>query len=164
MSSAQPPFRIGTGFDVHQFARGRKLILGGVEIPHEKGLLGHSDADALLHAICDAILGALAAGDIGEHFPNTDSKWKDCDSMVFLRECARIAADAGYSVTNIDSTILAERPKMFPHIPAMRERIASALNLPFDCIGIKATTMETMGFVGRQEGIAAMAVALLTRL
>jgi 2-C-methyl-D-erythritol 2,4-cyclodiphosphate synthase len=157
-------FRVGTGFDVHRLVSGRRLVLGGVDIPFSMGLDGHSDADVLLHAICDAILGALALGDIGFHFPNTDERWKDCDSTVFLRECARLAKEAGYGICNVDSTLLAERPKMLPHIPAMRDRISWALAIPPENIGIKATTMETLGFVGREEGIAAMAVVMLGKL
>ncbi len=156
-----PTMRIGTGFDVHRFAPGRRLVLGGVEIPHDRGLEGHSDADALLHAICDAILGALALGDIGQHFQNTDPRWKDCDSIVFLRECAAMARSRGYMVSNVDAVILAEQPKMAPHVTAMRIRIAAELGIGEDCVGVKATTMERMGFVGRDEGIAANAVALL---
>jgi 2-C-methyl-D-erythritol 2,4-cyclodiphosphate synthase len=138
-------------------------MLGGVDIPAEEGLEGHSDADALLHAICDAVLGALALGDIGQHFSNSDPRWKDCDSAVFVREAVRMAAERGYRVVNIDATILAEHPKMAPHVPAMRRRIAGMLGVGDDCVGVKATTMERMGFVGRGEGIAAMAVALLAR-
>lgn len=157
----EPRMRVGTGFDVHQLVVGRPLVLGGVEIPYEKGLEGHSDADALLHAITDAIFGALGEGDIGEHFPNTDERWRGCDSLVFLREAVRIAAARGYRVANVDATILAEAPRMLPHVPGMKQRISEALQLPVSCIGLKATTMEKMGFVGRGEGIAAMAVALL---
>jgi 2-C-methyl-D-erythritol 2,4-cyclodiphosphate synthase len=160
---AEPPMRIGIGFDVHRFAEGRRLVLGGVEIPFDRGLEGHSDADALLHAICDAILGALGEGDIGRHFPDTDPRWKDCESVVFLRECARITADSAYRVANIDCTILAEKPKILPHVTAMRERISEVLAIDPACVGIKATTTERLGFVGREEGIAAMAVALLVR-
>jgi 2-C-methyl-D-erythritol 2,4-cyclodiphosphate synthase len=160
----KPAFRVGTGFDVHQFADGRRLILGGVEIPHTRGLAGHSDADALLHAITDAILGAVAEGDIGRHFPPSEERWRDCDSMVFLKAAADIARNKGYAVSNVDAVILAERPKVLPHVAAMRVRIASALGIAEDCVGVKATTMEKMGFVGREEGIAANAVALLERL
>ena len=156
--------RVGTGFDVHQFIYGRKLILGGVEIPHDKGLDGHSDADVLLHAITDAILGAIAAGDIGHHFPPSDEKWRNCDSLVFLQAAAGLAKKKGYAVSNVDAVILAERPKILPHVESMTLRISKALSIPQDCVSIKATTMETMGFVGREEGIAATAVALLERL
>lgn len=155
--------RIGNGVDVHRFVPGRPLILGGIEIPYDFGLEGHSDADVLLHAICDAILGALSAGDIGHHFPNTDPKWKDCASSVFLAECRRIAAKRGYRIVNIDATILAEEPRIAPHIPAMREKIAGILQIPENCVGLKATTTETLGFVGRLEGIVGLAVALLKR-
>jgi len=160
----QPPFLIGNGFDVHQLAAGRKLILGGVEIPHDKGLDGHSDADALLHAITDAVFGALGLGDIGYHFPNTDERWRNCDSLVFLREAARLAGENGYRVSNIDATLLAEAPKLLPHVAAMKKKIGEAVALSTARIGLKATTMETMGFVGRREGIAAMAVVLLERV
>ncbi len=154
-------FRVGIGFDVHAFEEGRPLVLGGVQIPHTRGLAGHSDADALLHAICDAILGALGEPDIGQHFPNTDPRWKDCPSRVFLSEAARIASKAGFVVVNVDSTLLAEEPKMGPHIPAMREAIAKELGIEPQRVGIKATTMERLGFIGRREGIAAMAVVML---
>jgi 2-C-methyl-D-erythritol 2,4-cyclodiphosphate synthase len=156
--------RVGNGFDVHQLVDGRRLVLGGVEIPFVKGLLGHSDADVLLHAITDAILGALGEGDIGKHFPNTDERWRDCDSTVFVQGAADLARNHGYRVSNIDATLLAERPKILPYVPAMRARLSELLALPESCIGLKATTMETLGFVGREEGIAAMAVALLERL
>jgi 2-C-methyl-D-erythritol 2,4-cyclodiphosphate synthase len=154
-------FRVGIGFDVHAFEEGRPLFLGGVQIPHTRGLAGHSDADALLHAISDAIFGALGQPDIGQHFPNTDPRWKDCPSRVFLAEAVRIAREAGYVVVNLDSTLLAEEPKMAPHIPAMRDLIAKELGIEPQQVGIKATTMEGLGFIGRREGIAAMAVVLL---
>lgn len=157
----QPPYRIGNGFDVHRLVAGRKLILGGIEIPFERGLEGHSDADALLHAVCDAILGALAAGDIGQHFPNTDPRWKDCDSAVFVQESVRLARQAGYRVSNLDVTIHAERPKLRFHIDTMRKRVSELVDAPESCIGIKAGTMEKMGFVGREEGIAVSASVLL---
>lgn len=160
----EPAIRVGTGFDVHQLVTGRRLILGGVYIPHSMGLDGHSDADALLHAITDAVLGALAEGDIGQHFPNTDPRWKNCDSGVFLAEAARFATARGYRISNVDATVLAEQPKMLPHVPAMKEQIGKLLALPENCIGLKATTMEKLGFVGREEGIAAIAVALLERV
>ena len=159
-----PPFRVGTGFDVHAFAASRPLVLGGVRIPSDVGLLGHSDADALIHAICDAILGAVAEGDIGRHFPDTDPRWKDCDSTVLLARCAAIAADRGYRVGNVDAMVMAEKPRLAPHVEAMRRRIGEVLAVPHDCVGIKATTMEKMGFVGRGEGIAVNAVVLLLRL
>lgn len=161
LKNRKPALRTGIGFDVHPFAAGRRCVIGGVDIPHTVGLAGHSDADVLLHAICDAMLGAVAAGDIGQHFPNTDARWKDCPSLTFVRECATIIARHGYRVVNIDSTLLAEAPKVMPHAEKMRANIAQALEIPVDCIGVKATTTEKLGFVGRHEGIAAMAVALL---
>jgi 2-C-methyl-D-erythritol 2,4-cyclodiphosphate synthase len=154
--------RIGTGFDIHQLVQGRRLYLGGVEIPHEKGLEGHSDADALIHAICDALLGALALGDIGTHFPNTDPQWKDAPSEVFLRECARLIRSEGWEIGNIDATILAERPKLAPHIKMIRTRLAAIAAVDIGQVSIKATTMEKLGAIGRGEGIAAMATVLLT--
>lgn len=163
MSGRIPPFRVGMGFDTHQFAEGRKLVLGGVEIPHTHGLLGHSDADVLLHAVCDAILGAIGEGDIGRHFPNTDPRWKDCPSVVFVRECVAMASAAGYRVANIDTVILAEQPKIGPHVAAMRAVIARELGVDEGMVGIKATTMETMGCIGREEGMVAQAVVLLER-
>lgn len=161
--SVQPEYRMGMGHDVHRLVEGRPLILGGVTIRFEKGLEGHSDADALLHAITDSILGAVAAGDIGQHFSNTDHRWKDCDSFVFLKEAARLAEEKGYVVGNIDAFIMAERPKMAGHIPQMRERIAAALGIGVDQVGVKAGTMERMGFVGREEGIECQAIACLIR-
>ncbi|HXT13020.1 MAG TPA: 2-C-methyl-D-erythritol 2,4-cyclodiphosphate synthase [Candidatus Angelobacter sp.] len=150
---------VGIGYDVHQLVAGRKLILGGVEIPHTKGLDGHSDADALMHAICDAILGALGEEDIGHFFPNTDPGWKGAPSKVFLQEAARQAAFKQGKIVNIDATVIAQAPKIYPFIREMKIRIAEALGLNVRQIGIKATTNEHMGFIGREEGIAAMAVA-----
>lgn len=150
---------VGIGYDVHQLVAGRKLVLGGVEIPHTKGLDGHSDADALMHAICDAILGALGEEDIGHFFPNTDPRWKGAPSKVFLQEAARQAAFKEGKIVNIDATVIAQAPKIYPHIREMKIRIAEALGLNVQQVGIKATTNEHMGFVGREEGIAAMAVA-----
>jgi 2-C-methyl-D-erythritol 2,4-cyclodiphosphate synthase len=150
---------VGIGYDVHQLVEGRKLILGGVEIPHDKGLDGHSDADALMHAVCDAVLGAIGEGDIGQFFPNTDPRWKDAPSRIFLEEAARQVRERGGRIVNVDATLIAEAPKMMPHVAAMKERIGSALGIPVKKVGIKATTNETMGFVGREEGIPAMAVA-----
>ena len=150
---------VGIGYDVHQLAAGRKLVLGGVEIPHTKGLDGHSDADALMHAICDAILGALGEVDIGHFFPNTDPRWKGAPSKIFLEEAAKQTAKRGGKIVNIDATLIAEAPKIYPHIAEMKKRIAAALGVTERQIGIKATTNEHMGFVGREEGIAAMAVA-----
>ena len=150
---------VGIGYDVHALAAGRKLILGGVEIPHSKGLEGHSDADALMHAICDAILGALGESDIGHFFPNTDPRWRGVASRVFLEEAARQVTRRRGQIANVDATLLAQQPKIAPHIPAMKNNIASALGIPPQKVGIKATTNEGLGFVGREEGIAAMAVA-----
>lgn len=151
--------RVGTGYDVHRLVQGRKLVLGGVEMAHVKGLDGHSDADALMHAICDALLGALGEPDIGQLFPNSDLRWCGVSSRVFLEEAARRVAARGGRVINVDATILAEKPKLGPHIPAMKANIASALGISPASVGIKATTNEGLGFVGRQEGIAAIAVA-----
>jgi 2-C-methyl-D-erythritol 2,4-cyclodiphosphate synthase len=150
---------VGIGYDVHQLVAGRKLILGGVEIPHTKGLNGHSDADALLHAICDALLGALGEPDIGHFFPNTDPRWKGVPSRIFLEEAARIIALRQGKIVNVDSTVIAQQPKIYPHIKEMKIRIAEALKINSERVGIKATTNEHMGFIGREEGIAAMAVA-----
>ena len=150
---------VGIGYDVHQLVSGRKLILGGVEIPHTKGLDGHSDADALMHAICDAILGALGEEDIGHFFPNTDPRWKGAPSKVFLQEAARQAAFKQGKIVNIDATVIAQAPKIYPFIREMKIRIAEALGISVEKVGVKATTNELMGFIGREEGIAAMAVA-----
>src|ERR1044072_5103242 len=150
---------VGIGYDVHQLVAGRKLILGGVEIPHTKGLDGHSDADALMHAICDAVLGALGERDIGTFFPNTDPRWKGAPSSTFLREAARQVKFREGRIINVDATIIAQQPKIGPHIQAMKERIATALDMNPKYVGLKATTNEHLGFVGREEGIAAMAVA-----
>ncbi len=153
--------RIGTGIDFHQFAEGRKFFLGGVEIPFHKGCIGHSDADVLLHAISDALLGALALGDIGKHFPNTDPKYKDIDSKILLRESYALVQEKQYSVINVDATVCLEEPKIARFVPQMREAIAAILNvLPSD-ISIKATTTETMGFAGRGEGLFAQASVLI---
>lgn len=156
------PFRIGTGFDVHQLVEGRNLIMGGVKIPYERGLLGHSDADVLLHAIADALLGAVALGDIGKHFPDSDSAYKGADSRVLLRSVVARVRAAGWQVGNVDATIIAQAPKMAPHIEQMRRNIASDCAVVPDRISVKATTTEMLGFTGRGEGIAAQAVALLT--
>jgi len=155
------PFRIGQGYDSHKLATGRKLIIGGVTIPHTTGLLGHSDADVLLHSITDAILGAAALGDIGRHFPDTDEKYRGADSRVLLREAIKRVSAAGYVVGNIDATIIAQAPKMAPHIPMMIQNIATDLGVPTQQINVKAKTNEKMGFIGREEGIAVNAVALL---
>ena len=152
--------RIGHGYDVHRFAEGRKLILGGVEILYEKGLLGHSDADVLLHAIADSLLGAAALGDIGKLFPDSDEKYKGADSLVLLGEVAERLCEAGYRVVNVDSTVIAQAPKLAPHIEAMRENIARALGIQVDRVSVKATTEEGLGFTGSGDGIAAHAVVL----
>lgn len=153
--------RIGHGYDVHKLTENRKLIIGGVEIPYEKGLLGHSDADVLLHAISDAILGAAALGDIGCLFPDNDEKYKGADSLVLLREVVRTVKENGYSVVNIDATLLAQKPKMRPYIDEMRKNIASACGIPFEFVSVKATTEEGLGFTGSGEGMAAHAVCLI---
>ena len=154
--------RIGQGFDAHALVAGRKLVIGGVAIPHEKGLAGHSDADVLIHAVCDALLGAAGLGDIGAHFPDTDQRFKDIDSRRLLREVARLLKERGLKAANVDATIIAQSPKMAPHIPAMRAHLAADLGVSPDAINIKAKTTEKLGFVGRGEGIAAEAVALLS--
>ena len=156
-------FRIGQGFDVHPLAEGRKCIIGGGEIPYKKGLQGHSDADVLLHAISDAILGALGQGDIGRHFPDTDPAYKDADSVKLLERVWAMAKAEGYRLGNVDATIIAEQPKMAPHIPRMRETIARTLEADPSRVNVKATTTERLGFVGRKEGIAAQSVVLLTK-
>lgn len=150
---------VGIGYDVHQLVQGRKLILGGVEIPYSKGLDGHSDADVLMHAICDAVLGALGEADIGHFFPNTDPRWRGAPSKVFLQEAARQVKFREGHIVNIDATLIAQQPKIAPHLQAMKANIASALGLNINRVGIKATTNEHLGFIGREEGIAAMAVA-----
>lgn len=154
--------RVGIGYDVHILTEGRKLIIGGEEIEFEKGLLGHSDADVLLHAIIDALLGAAALGDIGSHFPDSDKTYKGISSMELLRHVARTISDAGYDVQNVDSTVVAQRPKLRPYIDSMRKNIAAALSIDEGRVSVKATTSEGLGFEGRQEGISAQAVALLT--
>ncbi|MWJ29816.1 MULTISPECIES: 2-C-methyl-D-erythritol 2,4-cyclodiphosphate synthase [Saccharibacillus] len=155
--------RVGQGFDVHQLVEGRPCIIGGVTIPHEKGLLGHSDADVLLHTISDAILGALALGDIGRHFPDTDPEFKDADSLKLLEHVWKMAEERGYSLGNVDATIIAQQPKMAPHIPQMVTVIAGALGADESQVNVKATTTEWLGFAGRGEGIAAQAVVCLTK-
>lgn len=157
------PYRIGIGFDVHPFAEDRKLIIGGIDIPFEKGLAGHSDADVLVHAICDAMLGSISAGDIGEHFPNTDPKYKNASSIELLKNVYQIVENMGYNLGNIDAMIAAERPKLAPFIPQMKSRIASVVNTNLENISIKATTTERLGFVGREEGISALAVVLIIK-
>lgn len=153
--------RIGHGYDVHKLVEGRKLIVGGVDIPYEFGLLGHSDSDVLLHAISDAILGATALGDIGGMFPDTDEKWKGADSLVLLEAVVKRVNDEGYVIENIDSTLIAQQPKMKPHILSMRENIAKACGIDVSQVSVKATTEEQLGFTGRKEGISAHAVVLL---
>ena len=155
--------RIGHGYDVHRLVDGRKLILGGVEIPFEKGLDGHSDADVLTHAVMDALLGALALGDIGIHFPPSDARWKGADSRAFVRHCDGLIRARGWRIGNCDITVICERPKVGPHALAMREAIAADLGIEIDRVSVKATTTETLGFTGRSEGIAAQAVCLLVR-
>jgi 2-C-methyl-D-erythritol 2,4-cyclodiphosphate synthase len=153
--------RIGQGFDVHALVAGRKLVIGGVDIPFEKGLEGHSDADVLLHALTDALLGAAALGDIGRHFPETDAKYKDADSRALLRETVKKVREAGWRIENVDATVIAQAPRMAPHIEAMVKNIAADLGVPAECVNVKAKTTERLGFTGRGEGIAAEAVALL---
>ncbi|OIJ17116.1 2-C-methyl-D-erythritol 2,4-cyclodiphosphate synthase [Anaerobacillus alkalilacustris] len=155
--------RIGQGYDVHQLVEGRKLIIGGIEIPHEMGLLGHSDADVLLHTVADACLGAIGEGDIGKHFPDTDPNFKDADSAKLLSHVWEIVKEKGYNLGNIDCTIIAQRPKMAPYIPEMRRRISELLEADLDQVNVKATTTEKLGFCGREEGIASQAVVLLVR-
>ncbi len=156
--------RVGTGYDVHKLVEGRDLILGGVKIPYEKGLLGHSDADVILHAIMDALLGAAALGDIGQHFPDTDPKYEGASSIELLREVGRILDEHNYVVENIDSTIIAQRPKLMPYLQEMRQNTADALGLDISQVSIKATTEEHLGFTGRGEGISAQAICMLTPL
>lgn len=153
--------RIGQSTDIHQLVKGRKLILGGVEIEHETGLLGHSDADALLHAIAESILGALALGDLGKHFPDTDERYKDMNSLWMLRQVYKIMEEKGYAIGNLDAMIMIEGPKMAPHIPAMRKHVAEALCCDMEQVSIKATRGEKLGFVGREEGVQAQCVVLL---
>ena len=159
----EPHFRVGEGWDCHALVPGRSLVLGGVRIPHSHGLLGHSDADALLHAITDALLGGAGLGDIGGHFPDTDAAWAGADSWQLLQQTARLVREAGYAVVNVDSTIVAQAPKMAPHIPAMRERIAAALGLTVAAVNVKAKTAENMGPVGEGRSIEARAICLLVQ-
>ena len=159
-----PAIRVGEGWDTHALVAGRSLVLGGVTIPHSHGLLGHSDADALLHAITDALLGAAGMGDIGRHFPDTDAQFKGADSIVLLQEAAKRVFDAGWQIGNVDSTIVAQAPKMAPHIPLMRERIAQALDIAPDAVNVKAKTAEKMGPVGEGKAIEARAVCLLYKI
>jgi len=161
MKNKLPPFRIGQGYDCHALVAGRKLIIGGVDIPHKTGLLGHSDADVLLHAITDAIFGSAALGDIGRHFPDTDPRFSGADSRVLLREAAKRLREAGYDIGNLDATIIAQAPKMAPHIPSMVRHIAEDLGVDISQVNIKAKTNEKLGYLGREEGIAAEAVVLV---
>lgn len=156
-------FRTGFGFDVHAFVEGRKLIIGGVEIPSDKGLEGHSDADVFLHAICDAMLGALALGDIGIHFPNTDAKWKNADSAILLKHVNELIQSKGYELGNLDCVLAMEKPKISPYVEQIRKRISEILNVDAEQISIKATTTEKLGFVGRTEGVASFATVLLIK-
>ena len=155
--------RIGIGYDVHAFGPGDHVMLGGVRVPHEQGVVAHSDGDVLLHALCDALLGALALGDIGQHFPPSDPRWKDADSRVMLRHVAGMVAEHGMHIANLDSVVVCEHPKLAPHVIAMRECIAEDLGMPVGAVSVKATTTERLGFTGRGEGIAAQAVVLLRR-
>ena len=155
--------RIGHGFDVHAFGDGDHVMLGGVRVPHVRGIVAHSDGDVVLHALCDAMLGALALGDIGQHFPPTDERWKGADSMAFLTHCNQLLAARGWRVGNADITVICERPKVGPHARAMREAIAAELGIDLDTVSVKATTTEALGFTGRREGIAAQAACLLVR-
>jgi 2-C-methyl-D-erythritol 2,4-cyclodiphosphate synthase len=157
------PYRTGIGFDVHAFAEGRKLIIGGIEIPFEKGLAGHSDADALLHAICDAMLGALSLGDIGSHFPDTDPKFKNIDSTILLAKVNELINAENYEVVNVDSVIMLQRPKILPFVNQMREKISGILGVKVNQVSVKATTTEKLGFVGREEGISVMATVLISK-
>ena len=156
-------FRVGNGYDVHQLAEGLPLVLGGVRIPHTKGCVAHSDGDVLIHALCDALLGALALGDIGHHFPDTSDDYAGIDSRILLARVAAMVREAGWEVVNVDGTLLAQKPKIAPHVPAMRQALADTLGLPLDAVSVKATTTERLGFVGREEGIAAHATCLLRR-
>ena len=155
--------RIGQGFDVHAFGEGDHVVLGGVRIPHDRGIVAHSDGDVAIHAVCDAMLGALALGDIGQHFPPSDPQWKDADSRAFLRRCNALIGERGWRVGNADITVVCERPKVGPHALAMRELLASDLGVEADAVSVKATTSEKLGFTGRGEGIAAQAVVLLVQ-
>ena len=155
--------RVGTGFDAHRLVDGRPLMLGGVHVAHPRGLEGHSDGDCLLHAICDAILGALGEGDMGRHFPSTDARWKGVASLRFLEDVARLLRERGYALSNLDATVIAQAPALAPHLDAMRDRIAQALAAPVDAVSVKAKSTDGLGALGRSEGIAAQAVVLLQR-
>ncbi len=155
--------RVGFGYDVHAFAEGRSLILGGVEIDHDRGLLGHSDADVLLHAICDALLGAAALGDIGQHFPDSDPRYRGISSIVLLEKTVALLVQQGFAIANIDSTLVLQKPRIANYIPKMIKTISDAMQIPATCVSVKATTTEKLGFTGRKEGIAAYAVALINK-
>lgn len=163
-STSFPPIRIGQGYDVHAFGEGDHVILGGVRVPHRCGVLAHSDGDVIIHALCDAMLGALALGDIGVHFPPSDERWKGADSGQFLRHCNQLLRERGWQLGNADITVICERPKVGPHALAMRETLATLLEIELDQISVKATTSEKLGFTGREEGIAAQVVVLLVAL
>ncbi|HVO87073.1 MAG TPA: 2-C-methyl-D-erythritol 2,4-cyclodiphosphate synthase [Casimicrobiaceae bacterium] len=156
-------FRIGNGFDAHAFAEGRALVIGGVTLPHDRGLAGHSDADVLLHAITDALLGALALGDLGGHFPDSDARWRGVDSRILLRHASGLIEQRGFTIGNVDATVIAQAPRMSPHVAAMRANIAADLRCELDAVSVKATTTDRMGFTGRGDGIAALATVLLVR-
>ncbi len=157
------PFRIGQGYDVHALGEGLRLVIGGVEIPHEKGCVAHSDGDVLIHALCDALLGAAALGDIGLHFPDTSQEFRGIDSKLLLARCARMVRDAGYEIGNADCTVMMQRPRLRPHIDRMRETLAQVMGIPTDAVSVKATTTEHLGFEGREEGVSASAAVLLFR-
>lgn len=157
------PFRTGQGYDVHALGEGLRLVIGGVEIPHEKGCIAHSDGDVLIHALCDALLGAAALGDIGLHFPDTSEEFRGIDSKLLLARCARMVRDAGYEIGNADCTVMMQRPRLRPHIERMRETLARVMGIPTDAVSVKATTTEHLGFEGREEGVAASAAVLLFR-
>ena len=157
------PFRIGQGYDVHALGEGLRLVIGGVEIPHEKGCVAPSDGDVLIHALCDALLGAAALGDIGLHFPDTSQEFRDIDSKLLLARCARMVRDAGYEIGNADCTVMMQRPRLRPHIDRMRETLAQVMGIPTDAVSVKATTTEHLGFEGREEGVSASAAVLLFR-
>ncbi len=157
-------FRVGNGYDVHQLAEGLPLVLGGVKIPHSKGCVAHSDGDVLIHALCDALLGALSLGDIGHHFPDTSDEFAGIDSRLLLARVAALIRGAGWEIVNVDNTLLAQKPKIAPYIGLMRERLAETLGIPVDAVSVKATTTERLGFVGREEGVAAYATCLLRRM
>lgn len=162
--SQLPPYRVGHGYDVHRFGEGDHIVLGGVSIPYRSGFIAHSDGDVLIHALCDAMLGAIAAGDIGQHFPDTDKKYKDVDSSILLKHTHKLLVKDGYGIVNADLTIVAQSPKMAPHIPAMMQNLCTVLNVRQTQINIKATTTESLGFTGREEGIAVHAVVMLYRM